>query len=94
MNNQQMVVFLLEILYYSLFLKASKRKLNFVKVFIVYLLSNIGLYFIGFQSFYAYVFYVAEIYIIAMLLDLKLLLQHKVETGLFRKQDWVLLLIN
>lgn len=74
MNNQQMTIFLLEILYYSLFLKLSKRKLNFVKVFIIYLLANICLYFIGFQSFYAYALYVAIIFILSRILGLSILM--------------------
>jgi len=74
MDCQNMTIFLLEILYYSFFLRFARNKNDFIKVFIMYLISNIGLYFIGFESFYAYTLYLVEIVLLARLFKMKLVL--------------------
>ena len=40
----------------------------------MYLVSNIGLYFIGFESFYAYTLYLVEIVLLSKLFKIKLVL--------------------
>lgn len=74
MNIQQLIIFCLEILYYTLFFGFCRRSEKFYKLFIVFLLSNIISFFIGYGSFYSYAFYFVEIAILMRLLKIKMTL--------------------
>jgi hypothetical protein len=66
-----LIIFLLEILYYTLFIKLSKREKGFIKYFLVFLLANAISLFVGFSSFYSYLFYFVEIVLLIKLLKVK-----------------------
>lgn len=74
MNKQQLIIFILEILYYTNFLYLCRKKDKYYKLFIIFLLSNIGMYFIGFSSFYAYTLYFVEVIVLSLLLNVQFLL--------------------
>lgn len=74
MNIQQLIIFLLEILYYTLFFNFCRKQDKFYKIFLMFLIANIGLFFIGFNTFYAYTLYFFEIMILCKILKIKLVL--------------------
>lgn len=74
MNIQQLIIFGLEILYYTLFFSFCRSKESKIKVFIVFLISNIVSFLIGFGSFYSYMLYFIEIAILCRLLKIKFVL--------------------
>ena len=74
MNIQQLIVFLLEILYYTMFFSFCRKDEKPYKLFLVFLISNIISFFIGYGSFYSYAFYFIEIAILTRLLKIKMTL--------------------
>lgn len=74
MNVQQLVIFFLEILYYTLFFGFCRKSEKFYKLFVVFLLSNVISFFIGYGSFYSYALYFVEIAILMRIMKIKMTL--------------------
>ena len=74
MNVQQLIIFFLEILYYTLFFGFCRKSEKFYKLFVVFLLSNVISFFIGYGSFYSYALYFVEIAILMRIMKIKMTL--------------------
>lgn len=67
---QNVIIFTLEVIYYSLFMHYADKRFN-IRCFITFLLANIVLFFIGFDSFYSYLFYFIELSLIFRILKIR-----------------------
>ena len=74
MSIEQLIIFLLEILYYTLFFGFCRKNDKYYKLFVVFLIANIISFFIGYGTFYSYALYFTEISILARLLNIKMTL--------------------
>lgn len=67
---QNVIIFALEVIYYSLFMHYADKRFN-IRCFITFLLANIISLFIGYGNFYSYLFYFIELSFIFRILKIK-----------------------
>lgn len=67
---QNVIIFTLEVIYYSLFMHYADKRFN-IRCFITFLLANIISLFIGYGNFYSYLFYFIELSFIFRILKIK-----------------------